>query len=232
MRNAENIGFGRAINEGMAATRGPDVLLLNPDARLQAGAVEQLHEVLHSYSDCAVVGPGVFNEDGSVQGSARGDPDMLTGLFGRSTWLSRLLPGSALARRNVVNRPTPDVTEHSIEVDWVSGACMLVCRAAFDQVGGFDPRYFLYWEDADFCRRLRKAGFRTRYRPDACVVHAVGRSSRTARRMAIRAFHESAFLYYSTYVARSAWHPGRWIAYLLLRGRCWWRMRAVGRSSS
>lgn len=231
MRNAENIGFGRAINQGMAATRGPEVLLLNPDARLMANAVERLLDVLRTRGDCAVVGPGIIDEDGGVQGSARGDPDMLTGFFGRTTLLTRLFPKSAVARRNVVNAIEARPSETSVEVDWVSGACMLVRRMAFDQVGGFDPRYFLYWEDADFCRRLRAMGLRTRYRPDASVVHTVGRSSRTAQRMAIRAFHESAYLYYSTHVAGSAWHPARWIAFVLLRARCWWRMRTAARPS-
>jgi len=232
VRNLENIGFGRAVNQAIAATRGPAVLLLNPDARLVRGAVELLQDVLGSHSDCAVVGPTVVNEDGGIQGSARGDPDMLTGLFGRSTLLTRLFPGAAVARRNVVSALEPRPLESSVEVDWVSGACMLVRRTAFEQVGGFDPRYFLYWEDADFCRRLRAEGLRTRYRPDARVVHHVGRSSRTAQRLAVRAFHESAYLYYSTHVVRSAWHPARWIAYVLLRARCWWRMTTAARSSS
>jgi len=229
MRNAENIGFGRAINQGMAATRGPEVLLLNPDARLLPGAVDLMQNVLRSHADCAVVGPTVVNEDGGIQGSARGDPDMLTGLFGRSTLLTRLFPGSAVARRNVVTAIEARPSESSVEVDWVSGACMFVRRAAFDQVGGFDARYFLYWEDADFCRRLRAMGSLTRYRPDARVVHTVGRSSRTAQRMAVRAFHESAYLYYSTHVTGSAWHPATWIAFVLLRARCWWRLRTTER---
>jgi hypothetical protein len=232
VHNAENIGFGRAVNQGMATTDAPVVLLLNPDARLVAGAVEGLQDVLRSHGDCAVVGPAVVNDDGGIQGSARGDPDMLTGLFGRSTLLTRLFPGATVTRRNVVNPLESRHPEDSVEVDWVSGACMLVRRTAFEQVGGFDPRYFLYWEDADFCRRLRAAGLRTRYRPDARVVHTVGRSSRTVQRLAVRAFHESAYLYYSTHVARSAWHPARWIAFVLLRARGWWKMRTVPLSSS
>ncbi|MCX6546026.1 MAG: glycosyltransferase family 2 protein [Acidobacteria bacterium] len=232
VRNTENIGFGRAVNQGMAATRAPVVLLLNPDARLLKGAVEGLQDVLRSHSDCAVVGPTVVDEDGGIQGSARGDPNMLTGLFGRSTLLTRLFPGAAVTRRNVVNARESRRSEDSVEVNWVSGACMLVGRTAFEQVGGFDPQYFLYWEDADFCRRLRAVGYRTRYRPDARVVHTVGRSSRTAQRLAIRAFHQSAYLYYSTHVARSAWHPARWIAFLLLRARGWWKTRTAPPSSS
>lgn len=225
-RQPVNLGFGRAINLGVASTAGDPVLFLNPDSRLQRGAIEGMRAELEAHAECAIVGPGVLNDDGSPQGSARGDPDMLTGLFGRSTWLTRWFPGVAIARRNVLTPQEPNAGEGSVEVDWVSGACMLVRRGAFDQVGGFDPRYFLYWEDADLCRRLRAAGYRTRYCPRAHVAHTMGRSSRTARTLAIRAFHRSAYLYYVSHVASSPWNPVRWAAFVLLQVRCWWKLAA------
>jgi GT2 family glycosyltransferase len=110
-------------------------------------------------------------------------------------------------------------------VDWVSGACMLVRRRAFDAVHGFDERYFLYWEDADLCRRLRAHGFTIRYAPGATVVHRVGRSSRSVRSTALRAFHQSAYLYYATHVAPRRFDPRRFAARALLAGRCWWLLR-------
>ena len=224
VQNPENLGFARAINQGTAATTAPLVLLLNPDARLTSSAVESLYAELVSHPECGVIGPAVTNEDGTIQGSARGDPDMITGLFGRSTLLTRLFPRSALARRNVMTSVASRPGETSVEVDWVSGACMLVRRGVFDQVGGFDERFFLYWEDADFCRRVRDAGSRVRYHPDARVVHAVGRSSQAIRPLAVREFHRSAYLYYSLHV-HSWWHPARWMAFVLLRARCWWVLR-------
>ncbi len=224
VRNRENAGFGRGVNQGAAATTAPFVLLLNPDASLLPGAAEALCECLDRHPDCAVVGPGVVNEDGTIQGSARGDPDMLTGVFGRSTLLTRLFPTLAPARRNVVLSAELRDGEDSIEVDWVSGACMLVRRDAFERVGGFDERFFLYWEDADLCRRLRAAGFRIRYRARAKVVHVVGRSSGSAAPLAIRAFHRSAYLYYATHVRPSRWDPARWMAYVLLALRGRWLM--------
>lgn len=226
LRQSVNTGFGRAINVGVAATAGDPMLFLNPDSRIQRGAIEGMWAELEAHSDCAIAGPGVLNDDGSRQGSARGDPDMLTGLFGRSTWLTRWFGGAVFARKNVLTELEPSAGETSIEVDWVSGACMLVRRDAFSRVGGFDERYFLYWEDADLCKRLRSAGYRTRYCPDAHVVHTVGRSSRTVRTLAIRAFHRSAYLYYVSHVASSPWSPARWAAFVLLRVRCWWKLAA------
>jgi GT2 family glycosyltransferase len=106
----------------------------------------------------------------------------------------------------------------STEVEWVSGACMLCRRSALDVVGGFDERYFLYWEDADLCRRLRSCGITIRHVPASEVVHAGGQSSRTAQALAIRAFHSSAYTYYATHVARSA--LGRRFAWIVLEARC------------
>ena len=222
LRNAVNVGFGRGINQGVAASSAPFILIMNPDCRLEPGAVATLRAELETRPRCAIAGPRVLDPDGAEQGSARGDPDMLTGLFGRTGPLRHLLPWAAVSRRNVVSTGRQSAT-----VDWVSGACMLVRRSAFDEVGGFDPRYFLYWEDADLCRRLRARGYEIRYVPAATAVHQVGHSSRTARAASIKAFHESAYLYYSTHVAPGAWNPKRAIARVLLTARCWWRLRSA-----
>ncbi|MEQ1757943.1 MAG: glycosyltransferase family 2 protein [Vicinamibacterales bacterium] len=225
IRNRENVGFACGVNQGLAATTADLVLLLNPDCTIGPGATAELAGVLQQYPDCAIVGPRILDPDGSIQGSARGDPDMLTGLFGRTSALRRLLPGAAVAKRNVVDVGAAAPGAASVVVDWLSGACMLARRSSVMRVGGFDERYFLYWEDADLCRRLRNAGMHVRYVPQAVAVHQVGRSSSTARAASIRAFHESAYLYYATHVAPGGLNPKRVIARLLLSARCWWRVR-------
>jgi GT2 family glycosyltransferase len=224
--NAANIGFGRAVNQALARARAPFVLIMNPDCRLQPGAVAALEDELRRRPRCALVGPLILDPDGSVQGSARGDPDMLTGFFGRSAALRRLLPWLAVARRNVVDA-TVTAGGPSVVVDWLSGACVLARREALAEVGGFDERYFLYWEDADLCRRLRARGHHVRYVPSATAVHRVGHSSRTARASSVRAFHDSAYLYYATHVAPGALNPKRLVARALLAVRCWWLLRAA-----
>jgi GT2 family glycosyltransferase len=223
VRNAENVGFGRAVNQALARSTGPIVLIMNPDCRLVPGALTTLEAELLSHLTCAVVGPRILDPDGSEQGSARGDPDMFTGLFGRTSMLRRWLPWLPVSRRNVI--AADSASDTSTIVEWVSGACMLARREALSSVHGFDPRYFLYWEDADLCRRLRHKGYEVRYVPRATAVHRVGHSSRTARPASIRAFHESAYLYYATHVAAGTYNPKRWLARFLLALRCWWRLR-------
>ena len=221
VRNNANVGFARGVNQGLAATRAPYVLIMNPDCRLVAGAAGTMRAMLDAHPQCAIVGPRILNPDGTVQGSARGDPDMLTGLFGRTTLLRRVVPFLPMAKRHVVVDEAIRGGQESVVVDWVSGACMLARREALGAVRGFDERYFLYWEDADLCRRLRARGYQVRYVPGATAIHRVGQSSRTARISAIRAFHRSAYLYYATHVAPSALNPKRGTARALLAVRCW-----------
>jgi N-acetylglucosaminyl-diphospho-decaprenol L-rhamnosyltransferase len=236
IRNLENVGFGRGVNQGIAVARAPFVLIMNPDCRLVPGAIAALRAELSADRRCALVGPRILNPDGSVQGSARGDPDMLTGLFGRTSALQRLLPWLTVSKRNVltggVSPATASGAASSVAVDWVSGACVLGVRTALAEVGGFDPRYFLYWEDADLCRRLRARGREIRYVPAATAVHRVGHSSRTAQAAAIRAFHASAYLYYSTHVAPGALNPKRVLAKVLLAARRRWLLGLGGNSEA
>jgi N-acetylglucosaminyl-diphospho-decaprenol L-rhamnosyltransferase len=220
VRLRTNTGFAAGANRGARMATADLLLFINPDCLAPPGFLEPLLHELDTHPRRAAVAPCVINEDGSPQGNARGDPTMMTGLFGRSTLLSRLFPSARLARRNVLSPLTPQESQAAASVDWVSGACLLVRREAFNQVGGFDERYFLYWEDADLCRRLRNAGWSIRFRPDARVVHVGARSSRTAKPLAIRAFHRSAYLYYATHVAQSQWSARRWLAAALLFARC------------
>jgi GT2 family glycosyltransferase len=221
VRNSENVGFARGVNQAIRDCPADRILIMNPDCQLMPDSLPPLMAVLDDDPRCAIVAPRVLNPDGSPQGNARGDPDMLTGLFGRSSALQRTLPGLDVARRNVIAGAAGDA---SMTVDWVSGACMLARRDAVVSVGGFDERYFMYWEDADLCRRLRERGHTIRVAPAASAVHRVGQSSRTARARSVRAFHDSAYLYYSTHVAPGVLNPKRWIARVLLEVRCRWKL--------
>ena len=187
-----------------------------------AGAIGVLNDALLESPQCAIAAPKILNPDGSVQGSARGDPDMLTGLFGRTPVLGRMLRRLPVAGRHVLAERLVREGAANTVVDWVSGACLLARRDRLLEVGAFDERYFLYWEDADLCRRLRQASYEVRFITGAAAVHRVGHSSRTARAHAIRAFHESAYLYYATHVAPGRMHPKRLVARVLLALRRRW----------
>lgn len=223
--NETNRGFGAAVNQAARQTTAPLLWILNPDCRVLPGTYRALLDTLERHSECAIAAPQLLNADGSVQASARGEPDAWTGLFGRHGLLTKFFPQSAAARRNL---PAADLVASGVdsaEVPWVMGAAMLIRRDPFDRVGRFDERYFLYWEDADLCRRLRTAGCTTRYVPRARVRHPGGTSAKTASALAIRAFHDSAYRYYATHVVRSRWHPLRPLARAALTIRARWRVR-------
>jgi N-acetylglucosaminyl-diphospho-decaprenol L-rhamnosyltransferase len=188
-----NPGFSAGINAGARLARGRHLLILNPDTRMQPGAVDAMAAYLDSHSDTAVVGARVEDPGGTVQRSARRFPTMLTGLAGRSSLVTRLWPDNPLSRHDTLADAT---TTAPREVDWVAGSCMAVSADAFRHVGGMDEQFFLYWEDADLCKRLKEAGRKTIYLPSAVVVHGVGRSRRHARVLSVRAFHRSAYLYF------------------------------------
>jgi hypothetical protein len=223
IRNDANRGFGAAVNQAARAHRAPLLWLLNPDCRLEPGAFEALRETLERHPECAIAAPRLLNEDGTTQESARGEPTAWTGLFGRHGLLTKFFPSAAAARRNLRAAQLVAAGVESAEIDWAMGASLLVLRETFDRVGGFDERFFLYWEDADLCRRIRNLGQTVRYVPRARVWHAGAGSSRSARRLASRAFHRSAYLYYTTHTVPSRWHPARGLAWIALRIRAWWR---------
>ncbi len=187
---SDNEGFAAGVNRGARETRAPFLLLINPDCELTPGAAARLLAFLSSNPDTGVVGPKILNRDGSVQGSARRFPGVTAGFAGRNSWLTRMWPANPFSRWNI---HASEQSHTSLDVDWVSGACMLVRREAFEQIGGMDEGFFLYWEDADLCRRLEHAGWRTVYVPAAVAIHAGARSSRYAADASLAAFHRSAF---------------------------------------
>lgn len=188
----DNRGFAAGINEAARRASTDFLLMLNPDTRLQPGSLRVLVDHLQSHRDVVAVGPKVISPDASLQPTGRTFPTALTGLFGRTSLLTRIWPDNALSRKNlpsaIIGQPT--------EVDWIAGTCVLLRASAFHDVGGFDESFFLYWEDADLCLRLRAHGGRIMYVPGSVVVHASGSSSDRARARSLIAFHRSALRYY------------------------------------
>lgn len=187
-----NEGFAAGVNRGARASRSDYLLLLNPDCMIDAALPSTLAAWMDRHPDVGATGPLILNADGTRQASARRFPGLTTGFAGRSSWLTRMFPSNPLSRWNL---PASSATE-PLQVDWVSGACMMLRRSAFDAVSGMDEGFFLYWEDADLCRRLTDAGFSTFYYPQTGATHLVGRSSRHAADASLVAFHQSAFRLY------------------------------------
>jgi N-acetylglucosaminyl-diphospho-decaprenol L-rhamnosyltransferase len=198
---SSNPGFAAGVNRAARAARGRYFLLLNPDCIADGDVPHTLAVWLEAHPRAGVSGALVREADGSVQASARRFPGVTTGFAGRTSWLTRLWPENRWTRRNLVS---PEVADRPIEVDWVSGACLMVRRTAFEAVGGMDERFFMYWEDADFCFRLRQAGWLTFYNPIVAITHLTGRSSSQARRASLIAFHRSAFRYFRKHGGRVA----------------------------
>jgi GT2 family glycosyltransferase len=173
LAEATNLGFTGGNNRGIAASRGRRVLLLNPDTEVRPGTLAALGGYLDQHPKVGLVGPRLLNTDGTPQSSRRRFPTPATALV-ESTPLQALLPTWPALRRYYVLDRSDDEAQ---EVDWVTGAAMLARREALLQIGGFDPGYFMYSEELDLCRRLRRAGWRIGYEPAAVVVHHGGQSS-------------------------------------------------------
>jgi len=198
---ADNRGFAAGINRAARLATAPLLLILNPDVELKAPVVDALAACLGSHPDTAIVGGLVREGDGRLQASARRFPDLSTAFGGRTSWLTRVLPGNPLTRRNL---GSTNLDAGCAEVDWVAGAFMMVRRDVFESLGGFDEVFFMYWEDSDLCLRALHAGWKTRYDPRAEVIHFTGQASRHAPLTSLVAFHRSVFHHYWKHASWSA----------------------------
>lgn len=224
---AENRGFGAAANAGMrmqasplppaplpsprsgegrGVGRGlyPATLLLNADTEIVGPAILEMAAYLDAHPDVGVVGPQLRYPDGQIQPSRRRFPTPGT-LFWESTVLEQYIPGNRWARcYHMADRPD-DIVQ---EVDWLVGACLLVRAEAVAQAGLLDEGYFLYFEELEWCRRIRQAGWRVVYLPTARVVHHEGRSTEQVPLQRHLHFGRSKVRY-----ARKTFGP-RWAAFL------------------
>jgi N-acetylglucosaminyl-diphospho-decaprenol L-rhamnosyltransferase len=191
----ENLGYGRAINRAVE-TLGPSIewiLVTNPDTVFRSGAIDALVATGESDARIGSVGPRITNSDGTTYPSARALPSLRIGIghalfakaWPRNPWTARYLQSSVYTRPGL----------ESSTAGWLSGACVLVRREAFNQVGGFDSRYFMYFEDVDLGKALGDAGWKNIYAPIASVEHAGGTSTTRYSRRMLAIHHASAAAY-------------------------------------
>jgi N-acetylglucosaminyl-diphospho-decaprenol L-rhamnosyltransferase len=201
IRTGGNLGYAKAVNRGIAATRGASVLVLNPDCVWHPGAIHALVDWLRAHPRCGIAAPRILNPDGSLEYSARGYPDSLTFLFNRYSLLTRLWPGNRWSKRYLLlgwDHASPR------SVDWVSGAAMLARRTAIDAVGPMDEAFFMFNEDVDWCRRMNLAGWSVDYVPAATVMHHIGSSKQGTSNRVILERHRGMIHYFRKHHRRSA----------------------------
>ena len=173
--NHANLGFGLAVNVGARQAQGDTLLVLNPDCLLETDAVARMLDVLHTKPDAGLVGAVVCDADGTPDpASRRRDPLVRRSL---NAMTGRAKREAEDARCEGVDVPGP-IPQEPIEVENVSGALMLLPRAVFERLQGFDEGYFLHCEDLDLCRRVRDAGYTVWLAGDVRVHHGKGGSSR------------------------------------------------------
>lgn len=196
LKRATNDGLSAATNDGVGASSGEYVAVLNPDTRIESDVIGPLAHYLGAHADVGIVAPKLLNEDGSLQLSCRAFPGYATVLFNRYSLITKLLPRNRLSSRYLMSDFDHSTTR---DVDWVSGAALMMPRRVFDEVGGWDSGFFMFNEDVDLCRRVHDAGYRVVYNPDVAVYHKIGVSESTSPRMVIER-HRSIWRYYTKHL--------------------------------
>ena len=179
----QNVGYARGVNAGIRAVADGDVLVLNPDIQVLPGAIETLIAAAAAHPGAGILAPRLENPDGTLQLSARR-------FYNWKTLLLRRMPlGPFTARSRTLRDHVMADWDHSDDrrVDWVIGAAMWVRRRAMRDVGLMDERYFLYFEDVDWCQRMGRHGWEVRYVPTARMVHDYARSSARLEPRSLRA---------------------------------------------
>lgn len=229
--NDHNLGFGAGNNTALPHATGRYILFLNTDTIVMEGALAAMVRFADSQPDIGILGPKLLNGDGSLQYSCRRYPNLGTGFF-RNTPLGRLFPKNRFAIDYLYqdwDHATPR------DVDWVSGAALMIRRTLLDQIGGFDETFFMYCEDVDLCWRAQHAAlpclmpgcaedqkdaescdcacqskdWRVTYFPEAVIYHLIGKSSDQVPTRMTYEFHRSQYLFYKKHYAASMALPLR-----------------------
>jgi GT2 family glycosyltransferase len=181
--NLANLGFGPAVNVGVRQARGDALLVLNPDCMLESDTVSRMLEVQRIHPDAGVIGAVVCDADGTPDPASRRRDPLMQRSLNEMTGRAR----RDASRYEGVDVPGP-IPDGVVETENVSGALMLLPRAAFERLGGFDEGYFLHCEDLDLCRRARDAGYKVLLAGNVRVRHAKGGSS--AHRPVFVSYHK------------------------------------------
>ena len=195
IKNRENVGFTRALNQGMVQAAGAYLLVLNPDTEVKEGAIGILLAQLNQNRECGVAAPQLRNTNGTIQASCRRFPqrsDVLFELLG----LSYLFPKSKRFNRWKMGDFDHDSAR---SVEQPQGACLLFPRHVLDEIGLWDVRFPMFFSDVDWCKRVKQAGYDILFVPSAVVIHHQGSSIRQKRAQMIWTSHRSFYSYFKKY---------------------------------
>jgi N-acetylglucosaminyl-diphospho-decaprenol L-rhamnosyltransferase len=190
--NVQNVGFARGNNQGWAASQGRYVLFLNPDTELGAGTLEGMLTLADAHPQEAIFTCRLLNSDGSWQQSCFRFPTLRMAFYG----FFPLVPMDAVAN----GRYPAQCGQRDFSPEHILGACLLLRREAMQAVGGWDERFFMYFEETDLCYRLRRAGYRSLYTPAFTVTHHGGRSTAPVQeKMSVAFYRSQAYFYRKNY---------------------------------
>ena len=206
LRTGANLGYGTAVNRAVAtvSTAEEFVLIANPDVVWGPGSIDELMAATGRWPGAGAWGPLIRDPDGAVYPSARHLPSLIRG--GMHAVVGFVWKGNPWSKAYRQERTEPSERP----VGWLSGSCLLVRRTAFESVGGFDERYFMYMEDVDLGDRFGRVGWLNVYVPDSEILHDKGHSTGREPARNLRAHHDSTYLYLSDRHGRWWQAPLRW----------------------
>ncbi|NPV06366.1 MAG: glycosyltransferase family 2 protein [Anaerolineae bacterium] len=208
--NESNRGFAAACNQALALVGAPYILLLNPDTVVRPAAIQRMGRFLDQHPEAGGVGCRLLNEDGTLQPSITSFPQPLREAI--SVGLRGILRNDARARSALSRLARPlglavsrfDTHDEAKSVDFVRGACLMVRRRAVEEVGPLDPAYFFTGEEMDWCYRMRKAGWRIYYYPEAEVIHFDHGSTRNIMGRVFVQTRKSTLVFYEKHYPKHA----------------------------
>jgi len=214
IQNDQNLGYTHPMNQALRLGQAPYLLQLNPDTLVLPQGIDRLVEFLEEHPEAGVCGPKVLNQDRTLQGPCRRGESRPWAVISYFTGLWKLFPKSQFFGQYLMNYMDEDQTH---PVAGVSGSCMLIRREVIERIGYLDERFFAYQEDADFCFRVRQAGWQVYYFPKAQIIHFGGQGgSRVAPYRSIIEWHKSYFRYFQKNLARDYFFLFNWIYYLAM----------------
>ncbi len=173
----ENRGYSAGNNAGVRCSKGKYVLILNPDITVLKGSIKKMYNFMESYSDVGITAPQLLNPNGTIQRSCMRFHNFLMPVYRRLDFFEKF----SFVKKQLNYFEMADWDHNSSrEVDWFLGACLIIRKDVFKRIGLFDERFFLFFEDTDFCRRVKNAGWKVYYLSDAKVIHLDERLSNKA----------------------------------------------------